>query len=151
MAWLTGLFGRLASKLIGPRVLLGLLIAAVAALAFVTWRWVDAAADVAEAEGAAAQYRAAHRSAVEALEAERQEAALREQLLAEQQQQANERAVKIRGLRDALDQAREQGSEAYRECLDVQLPRALRERLRDYRSDSRAADPDAAAAGVDGG
>ncbi|WP_435102381.1 hypothetical protein [Arhodomonas sp. AD133] len=150
MSWLTGMLGRLASKLIGSRVLLGLLIAAMAAVGFLYWRMSAAQAEIEAASMRASQYRAAHRSAVEALEAERQEAALREQLLAEQRQKADARDAQIGELRDALDQAREQGSTAYRDCLDVHLPRALRERLRDYRSDSRAADPDAAAAGVDG-
>lgn len=135
MGWLTGLLGRVAAKLVGPRVLLGLLIAAAAGLAFVTWRWVDAVDEAAVAEGVAQQYRDAHRTTVKALTETREEMKRRERIAAETRARARERAAEVASLRDALDQARRGGSDAYRECLDVRLPGALRERLRDYGSD----------------
>jgi len=127
--------GNLLARIAGPKVMVGAMAVMLASLAVVTWRWLDAVDEAAQAEGVAEQYRAAHRTTVDALAQTREEMHRRERIASEARARARERAAEIDGLRDALDQARREGSDAYRECLDVRLPGALRERLHDYGSD----------------
>lgn len=144
------MIGRALARIAGPKVLIGVVAAAALALGLLMWRLDSARDDASAATQRANQYKAAHESTVQALVAEREEAQRRARLLAQTRDRADARADRIGGLQDALDDARAHGSQAYRDCLDVRLPGAIRERLRQYRSDPSAGDSDDAAARVDG-
>ncbi|PWG61753.1 hypothetical protein [Sediminicurvatus halobius] len=145
------MIGRILTKAAGPKVLLGVLVAAAVALALLLWRLDGAREDAEAARSRAEQYRQAHESATAAVNRLRTELDRREALLAAERERAAERAATRQSLEDALAEARRNADEAYRQCLDVRLPESVARSLRGHGGDPRAADGDGGAAGVDDG
>lgn len=106
---------------------------------YMLWRISSLSADLERAQDRADQYQDAHESALEALEVQRAEAALRERLYVDLEKEARARRARERTLTEALTTAREEADEAYRGCLDVELPAAVRDGLRNQDRDDNGA------------
>jgi hypothetical protein len=121
-----GFLGRIA----GPKVLLGVLIAAGLAIAFLLWRWDSAAAEAQAAHARAEQAHAAAEANAEAARAAELERELLDEVLTDRAKRERRLERQLADTHDRLQEAREAAPERVRECMTVRLPEAMLSELR---------------------
>jgi len=110
------------SRIAGPKVLLGVLIAAGLALGWLWWMYANAASDAAQASANADKALAAAASNAEAARAARRNAEVIAQTLGRRQQREQQLRAKLAQTHDQLKEARHAASQEVRDCLDMPLP-----------------------------
>ena len=141
------MIGRLASKIIGPKVMIGALIAAALALLWLWWMYSSAAADAAQSEANADRALQAAAANAEAARAARRNAEVIAETLRKRQQREQALRARLSRTHDQLKEARDAASQEVRDCLAVRLPGNYLDGLRAARGGDpdRNADPDPAA------
>jgi len=124
------MIGRLASKIIGPKVMIGALIAAALALLWLWWMYSSAAADAAQSEANADRALQAAAANAEAARAARRNAEVIAATLEARQQREQALRARLSRTHDQLKKARADASEEVRRCLDLPLPGSYLSELR---------------------
>jgi predicted negative regulator of RcsB-dependent stress response len=126
----------LLARIAGPKVLLGVLIAAGLALGWMWWMYSSAAADAAAAHSRAEQASAAAEANAEAARAAELERELLDEVLTNRADRERRLERRLADTHDQLQEARANASQEVRDCLRLRLPG-------DYLDGLRAPDGDA--------
>ncbi|MEF8794762.1 MAG: hypothetical protein V5A50_13960 [Thiohalorhabdus sp.] len=132
------MLGRVISRFIGPKVLLGALFFAGLALGWMWWMYSSASADAAQAEANADEALQAAAANAEAARAARRNAEVIAETLRERQQREQDLRAELSRTQSRLKEARANASEEVRRCLDMPLPDSFLGELRT----ARGSDPD---------
>jgi cytoskeletal protein RodZ len=124
------------ARIAGPRVLLGVLIAAALALGLLWWQWQTAEAEATAAHARAEQASAAAEANAEAARAAAMERQLLDDVLTDRAERERRLERELATTHDQLQEARDAASPELRRCLRRRLPS-------DYLDGLRAPDRDA--------
>jgi len=120
----------LLSRIAGPRVLLGVLVAAGLVIGWLWWSYSAAAANAAQAEANADSALEAAASNAKAARAARRNAEKIAETLEKRQQREKDLRQRLSRTHDQLQEARDAASQEVRDCLDVRLPKKYLLQLR---------------------
>lgn len=130
----------LLARIAGPRVLLGVLVAAALALGLLWWQWQTAEAEATAAHARAEQAHAAATANAEAARAAAMERQLLDDVLTDRAERERRLERRLADTHDRLQEARNAASQEVRDCLRLRLPRSILDQLR---AQNRDADRDA--------
>jgi len=129
------------SRIAGPKVLLGVLIAAALALAWMWWMYASAASDAAQASANADKALAAAASNAKSARAARRNAEVIAQTLGRRQQREQQLRAELTQTHDQLKEARHAASQEVRDCLSLRLPADYLDGLRAARRGDEDGNP----------
>ena len=137
----------LLARIAGPKILLGVVVAAGLAIGWLWWSYSSAAADAAQSEANADRALQAAAANAEAARAARRNAEVIAATLEGRQQREQALRARLSRTHDQLKEARDAASQEVRDCLAVRLPDNYLDGLRAARGGypDRNADPDPAA------
>jgi len=124
------MIGGVLAKFAGPKILLGVLIAAALALGFMWWMYSSAADDAAQASANADQAIQAAKQNREAAAQWRHNARTIARTLGERQKREKKLRAELAQTHDQLQEARANASQEVRDCLALRLPSAYLDGLR---------------------